>query len=361
VEMSEQPYGTEDLLQGLLAKYPNLLAGDQIDSVTPRRWLLIYRELGVPAEENGSDRWALDHLFLDQDAIPTLVEVKRSSDTRLRREVIGQMLDYAANGVAYWSIDQLRACFERTCGPGNSARVLAEFLRDGSDSDTYWQRVKTNLQAGKIRMLFVADQIPAEVRRIIEFLNEQMDPAEVLAIEIKQYIGEGVQALVPRIIGQTAEAQKRKAASPQIEKQWDASSFFVELETRRGASQAAAARRILDWATNRVTRVWWGRGSKYGSFVPVLAHKGRDHQLFAIWTYGSAEIYFYWYQNKPPFDSEVKRRELRNKLNQIPGVTIAESAIAKSPGIPLSALEGEAPAKQFLEVFDWVVEEIKRS
>ena len=29
---------------------------------------------------------------------PTLVEVKRSSDTRIRREVVGQMLDYAANG-----------------------------------------------------------------------------------------------------------------------------------------------------------------------------------------------------------------------------------------------------------------------
>jgi len=32
-----------------------------------------------------------------------------------------------------------------------------------------------------IRMLFVADRIPAELRRIVEFLNEQMDPAEVLA------------------------------------------------------------------------------------------------------------------------------------------------------------------------------------
>jgi len=29
--------------------------------------------------------WALDHLLLDQDAIPTLVEVKRSSDTRIRK------------------------------------------------------------------------------------------------------------------------------------------------------------------------------------------------------------------------------------------------------------------------------------
>src|SRR5262245_18443069 len=100
VEMSEQPYESEDLLQKLLATHPNLLAGNQIDAVAPRKWLLITRELGVPSEQDGSDRWSLDHLFLDQDGISTLVEVKCSDDTRIRRVVVGQMLDYAANAVA---------------------------------------------------------------------------------------------------------------------------------------------------------------------------------------------------------------------------------------------------------------------
>ena len=99
VEMAEQQFANEDLFQELLARYPNLLAGDQIDSSSPRRWLLIQREIGIPSEEAGGERWSLDHLFLDQDAIPTLVEVKRGSDTRIRREVVGPMLDYAANAV----------------------------------------------------------------------------------------------------------------------------------------------------------------------------------------------------------------------------------------------------------------------
>jgi hypothetical protein len=81
VEMKEQPYDSEDVLQQLLACYPNLLAGDQMNAATPRRWLLVRREMGVPAEEEGADRWSLDHLFLDQDAVPTLIEVKRSTDT----------------------------------------------------------------------------------------------------------------------------------------------------------------------------------------------------------------------------------------------------------------------------------------
>jgi hypothetical protein len=75
LEMKEQPYDSEEVLQELLARYPNLLAGDQMDGESPRRWMLITREMGVPDEEEGHGRWSVDHLFLDQDAIPTLIEV----------------------------------------------------------------------------------------------------------------------------------------------------------------------------------------------------------------------------------------------------------------------------------------------
>ena len=111
VEMVEQPYEAEDVLQQLLADYPNLLAGDQ-DSEVRKRWLLVKRELGVAAEEDAPDRFSLDHLFLDEEGVPTLIEVKRSSDTRIRREVVGQMLDYAANGAELWGLEKIRTAFE---------------------------------------------------------------------------------------------------------------------------------------------------------------------------------------------------------------------------------------------------------
>jgi hypothetical protein len=78
----------------------------------------------VPDEEGGVGRWSLDHLFLDQDAVPTLVEVKRSSDTRIRREVVGQLIDYAANAVVYWPVEALRGAFE------------SRLEREGLDADT---------------------------------------------------------------------------------------------------------------------------------------------------------------------------------------------------------------------------------
>ena len=111
IEMQETPYDSEALLQQLLADYSNLLAGDQINPDKPRRWLLVSREMRVSGDD-GADRGYLDHLFLDQDAVPTLVEVKRSENTQIRREVVGQMLDYAANGVAFWSVEDIRRRYE---------------------------------------------------------------------------------------------------------------------------------------------------------------------------------------------------------------------------------------------------------
>ncbi len=58
--MEEQPYDAEKTLQELLAKHPDLLVGDQIDSDEPRRWLLVSREMAVPGEEGGAGRWSLD-------------------------------------------------------------------------------------------------------------------------------------------------------------------------------------------------------------------------------------------------------------------------------------------------------------
>lgn len=54
VAMEEAPYDAEKTLQELLAKHPALLAGEQINSEEPRRWLLITREMAVPGEEDGA-------------------------------------------------------------------------------------------------------------------------------------------------------------------------------------------------------------------------------------------------------------------------------------------------------------------
>ena len=358
--MEETTYDSENLLQKLLADHPDLLAGDQIDAEEPRRWLLVTREMAVPGEQDGAGRWSLDHLFLDQDAIPTLVEVKRSSDTRIRREVIGQMLDYAANAVAYLPVEEIKAKFESRCKDDGVVpeAELAEFLGEGQDASTFWQSVKTNLQAGRVRLLFIADEIPPELRRVVEFLNSQMDPAEVLAIEVKQFVGENLKTLVPRVLGQTEKALGRKIVDRGEPRKWNEASFFLDLSQRRGEQEAAVARRLLEWATKHNLRIWWGEGKKDGSFFPMYNNKFGKNFLFSVWTYGSVELQFQ-HMKKPPFAEEGKRKELAQRLSAI-GLSIPEETLKKRPTFGLSLLLEPGRLDKFLEAFDWMLTEIKK-
>src|SRR5436309_131671 len=94
VPMREERYEAEHVLQALIAEHPEILADDEEGDRSG--WVLVKREAGVADQIDGADRFSLDHLFLDRAGVPTLLEVKRSSDTRARREVVAQMLDYAA-------------------------------------------------------------------------------------------------------------------------------------------------------------------------------------------------------------------------------------------------------------------------
>ncbi|MCP4624898.1 MAG: hypothetical protein GY850_15440 [bacterium] len=360
VEMTEERYDSEDLLQGLLEKYPNLLAGDQIDSDSPRKWLLISREFGVPDGEGSGGRWSIDHLFIDQDGIPTLVEVKRSSDTRIRREVVGQMLDYAANAVVYWPVETIISKLESRCETisENSDQLIEKLIGQDGDVNEFWTKVKTNLKAGKIRMLFVADEIPSELRRIVEFLNQQMDPAEVLALEIRQFLGEGLKTLVPRVIGQTQEARDKKAALPG--KEWDEDSFFDDLINRKGIEEADVARRILAWSKEKTSGIWWGKGRITGSFVPTYdTSNGQHYQLFAVFSSGNIQIYFSAYKNRIEFKDQSRRIEMLEKLNSIPGVNIPSDGISRYPNFSIAVLKDGTALEEFFKIFDWFLDVIR--
>jgi hypothetical protein len=356
VEMHERSYDSEDVLQTLLAKYPSLLAGEQIDQNEPRRWLLVSREVGIPWQEEGGARWSLDHLFLDQDGIPTIVEVKRSNDTRIRREVVGQMLDYAANAVAYWPVESLKALLEKRfeIEGGDVSELFTELLGPEADIEAFWLQVKTNLQAGKIRLVFVADEIATELRRIVEFLNKQMDPAEVLAVEVKQYAGQELKTLVPRVIGRAVETHKTREG-----KQWDEQTFISTLESRWGAQEASIAKDILNWAHDRKLRIWWGKGAQDASYMPLFDYEGETHWLIAVWTHARVAIQYGMIKGKQPFDSEEKRLELLNRLNAIPGVSISQEGIERYPSFRLSALKNRKHLNEFLNILDWMISEIK--
>ena len=355
--LNETDYDSEMALQELLAKFPALLAGEQIDQVEPRRWILVKREMGVPGDESRSNRWSIDHLFLDQDATPTLVEVKRSTDTRLRREVIGQMLDYASNGVAYWGVDDMRSWYEQSCSEeGLDATDEVERFSEVGDADEYWEMVKVNLQAGKMRLLFVADVIPRELKRVIEFLNEQMDPAEVLGVEIKQYQARETRTLVPKVIGATSSGEIKRKQARSTRSASSRERLLESLETKHGTRIASLAKRIIDSMSDRVDEVRYSEGK-----TGATAHfhcSSINPPLFNIRDTGTLGFPMRRLHKRAPFNDERKLAEFAKKLEAVPGFETKEKGIKGLPRIVLGSL-GEEDVDRVIEVLNWEVEQFR--
>lgn len=308
--MIETGYEKEVDLQALLADYPDLLPGDQINFEEPRRWILVAREVGVPGNEDETGRWSLDHLFLDQDGIPTFVECKRASDTRSRREVVAQMLDYAANGISYWQMDSLRQSAAETAQM-NGKSLDEEILRlmDSDDSaglDQFWSNVENNLRSGIVRLIFVADSIPVELRKLVEFLNGKMSDVEVLAVELKQFLGEGQKAIVPRLLGMTETARQIKRT---ISKKPTNREEFLD---KCKPEMAKFFAWVLETAEQRGHTIYWGTtGFSVRIYLPAMEN-------YASIAYGfppdGFQIYFAHLQGYEEQLPAIRKEVLKQKI-----------------------------------------------
>ena len=351
IELKEQKYENETVFQELIEKYPNILAGDQITPEEPRRWLFVSREMGVPSQQNGGTQWFLDHLFIDHEGIPTFIEVKRSTDTRIRREVVAQMLDYAANATEYWPAEMIRSLYEQ-----QNRNMFDDIGIDRDKEESYWETVHTNLRSGKIRMLFVADEIPMSLKRIIEFLNGQMTEAEVLGVEIKRFSSDkDVSTLVPRVVGQTAESYTAKRRTSG---QWDEESFLEEVERLNGDAAVVVCKKILRAFENMGCWIWWGKGAKHASCTVMYSGK-EQHSLVSLYPLTrstSVEIQFQYL--KPPLDTYEKRKEIQHKLEEIDGVKIPDERLEKRPSFDWRLLQKNDSMEKFIRIYSSIISEI---
>jgi hypothetical protein len=323
---------TKDSMQRLIADHPELIS----DGDGPL--LLIRREQPIADGEEAAGRWSLDHLFVTRDGVPVLVELKRASDTRLRREVVGQMLDYAANGTAYWKSGTIAASFAQASAAAgrDPDAVLLDFLGEDADPDAFWRRVDDSFAAGRVKLVFVADKIPRELARIVEFLNEQMK-ADVRAVELNWFEGDGVTALSPRIIGETERAATAKAASagllpPLTRDEWIAKHLApFGPETVRAAEHFVS---VVEQAGGHaeVTKA-------QGSIIAVLEVAGTS--LFplsaAYFGKGMVTLNLAYLKSCLAFSTDAARETLYHRLTTIAG-PLSTKSMAGYPGFPLIRL-----------------------
>lgn len=197
----------EATLRDLIAAHPDILPVHDLDP-SYGRLITVTRELSIPGVG------FLDILLMDEHGRLVVVECKLWRNPQARREVVGQILDYARELSRFGYEDLQRQVSIATRRQGNVLFNLAQEAGGALGEAEFVDRVTRDLAAGRFLLLVVGDGIAEGTRRIGEYLRDQPGLAFSFGlIEIAEYRhqdGHGQEQVIlqPRVLAQTAVIER---------------------------------------------------------------------------------------------------------------------------------------------------------
>lgn len=358
VQLEPGAYLKEADLQRFIAQHPMVLASAVEPDEHDPRWLLIAQELNITMDD-GTERvnWSLDHLFIDNHGMPTLVEVKRSSDPRSRREVVGQMLDYVASFKATWTAQSLRELWRTKCPDPEATLETVLEASAIEDAEAFWDLVDTRINAGELRLLFVADRLSSPVVRIIEYLNEQLRTTEVIGVEVLPHTNpddSSIVAYVPTVRGRTSAVSTSKG----ISERRSMDEFEQMLSSRHGQNVLEAVRSLIAKSTALGGFTTIGTDARNPRLFLNFraAGSGRTFWPLAINSRaGKVALQLRWLANNPQFADEDRRAEFVSRCATAIGETIDAPRLDGFPGFQVGVLSRVGVTDRIAEVLEWCV------
>lgn len=242
--LSPTGFPDEATLHNLVEQAPHLLplAG------TPRL-IVLGREVQL-----GSGR--ADLVAIEPSGRLAIIEIKLAWNAEARRAIIAQVLAYAAY---LWGLDQttleqdVLALHLQKRGYESLANAVASNDQEGSfDAEAFSAGITESLKLGHFRLVFVLDDVPAELVRLVNYLETISDQLVIDLITLSAYTVNGSQILVPqRVEAERPRLESSQLTTPRVvgEGQYvdGAEDFIASIESAPETSKKLL-RRLCDWA-----------------------------------------------------------------------------------------------------------------
>jgi hypothetical protein len=192
----------EAWLRDFLLRHPEVLPAAEIDLAFADP-IPLCREMATPAGP-------IDAVFVNRHGALTVVECKLWRNPQARREVVGQILDYAKE-LARWRYEDLQREVSRSLRQsGNALFRLVADRHPGTDEATFVDAVGRNLRSGRFLLLVAGDGIREGTEAIVQFMQEHSGMRFTFGlVEMAGYEMPDGQLLVqPRVLARTVALER---------------------------------------------------------------------------------------------------------------------------------------------------------
>lgn len=286
----------------------------------------------------------LDLLGFDRSGNLVVIEIKRAE---LPREALAQAIDYASD-ISEWTTDKIgEVCSEY------SGKSLDDYVSE-SFPDIDFENLSINSTQ---RIILVGFSIESALERMIEWLSSNFN-VNINAIILNYIKTTNGDELLSKTSIISEELEQERAAK---RKHWDESSFAAKLLENKGAEFVKVSKEIMEWSKSWADSIYWGEGTRSGSFIPWINKNRNWYIFFDLWTYGAVEIQFQCLSKRPGFADESLRLKLREKLNRIAGVDIPIDSVSKRPSFSMDILKEPQAMELFKDSVKWAIGIVKDS
>lgn len=159
-----------------------------------------------------------------------------------------------------------------------------------------------------------------------------------------------------QLTGLTPDEVPRRLPRPRPgEGQSLADRFAEQLGVLQDKVVAEATLTLLDQWKEIGGTLLYGDGAETSCFLMARERGHHEGDIWPMTLYpsGKVEVVFQYLANRLPFDDVRLREQLRQRLNQLPGVNIAAAKLTLRPGFPLTVLADDSAAAGLVEHLQW--------
>jgi hypothetical protein len=316
-EPASTGYENESALQEILYSHPALVPG-------------VFGE-PVACREFQSDIGPADVVIIDAEGSITLVECKLASNSQIRREIVGQTLDYASR-LWQMSIESFEERWRKAEKSGQSPLATLDDS-EGRIRDA----VSENLRLGRFNLVLAVDRINDDLKRIVEYLNTvTVATVGVMVVEFARVVDGDTEILIPRTYG--TELVETKAKSSGAKHQWSLQEYLDWCDAHDPVG-APTMRTLLDALRDNGYVISGGRAAtpslNIGLEVPGLGRKWPICLYTDPVRGGLVEVRFSDFKDKPEYVDQFAQL-----VSAVPGIPVPVEEVraanyGKRPNVPV--------------------------